>query len=81
MSPEFNLGPLHLLGDVAKKMYDLKFREYLYRQTRGKGIFNTRVSRLADYEQGSAVKTWRKREMDKSHLPLDLWNKKDPVDG
>ena len=81
MSPEFNLGLLHLLGDVAEKIYDLKFREYVYRQTKKKGIFNTRISRLANPEEGSAVKSWRKREGDKAHLPVDLWKKKDPVDG
>ena len=80
MSPEFNLGPLHLLRNVAEKMYELKPREYVYRQTKKKGIFNTRTSRLADPEEGSAVKSWRQQEVQKAHLPVDLWKKKVPVD-
>ena len=80
MSPEFNLGPLHLLHNVAEKMYELKPREYVYRQTKKKGIFNTRALRLADPEEGSAVKSFRQQQVQKAHLPVDLWKKKVPVD-
>ena len=74
MSPEFNLGPLHLLNDVAQQMYDLKYREYIYRKTQG-GLFKTRPSRLADAEEGSAVKSRRETEVNKAHLPVEMWKK------
>ena len=74
MSPEFNLGPLHLLNDVAQRMYDLKYREYIYRKAQG-GLFKTRPSRLADVVEGSAVKSWRETEVNKAHLPVEMWKK------
>ena len=80
MSPEFNLGPLHLLRNVAEKMYEIRPREYVYKQTKKKGIFNTRASRLADPEEGSAVKSWRQQQVLKAHLPVDMWKKTVPVD-
>ena len=61
-------------------MYEIRPREYVYKQTKKRGIFNTRASRLADPEEGSAVKSWRQQQVLKAHLPVDLWKKKVPVD-
>jgi hypothetical protein len=38
------------------------------------GALASHFSYLADVEQGSAVKTFRKQQQEKAHLPVDIWN-------
>ena len=70
--PEFNLGPLFLLDSVAQKMFEMKKRDYVYKKT-SSGNLSTHFSRLADCREGAAVSTLRRLEVDKAHLPTDLW--------
>ena len=37
------------------------------------GSLATRWSRLADVNSGSAVKTYRQLQIEKAHLPIELW--------
>ena len=69
---EFNLGPLFALDQLVEKMYNLNPRQYTYSRT-ATGKLSTHFSRLADTEEGSSVKTYRKRQVDKAHLPLNVW--------
>ena len=56
-------------------MYTMRPREYVY------GSLATHWSRLADVDSGSAVKTYRQLQIEKAHLPVELWESDvfDPV--
>ena len=69
---EFNLGPLHLLSNLTEKMYSMRPREYVYKKGEN-GSFASLRSRLADVDSGSAVKTHRQLQIEKAHLPVELW--------
>jgi hypothetical protein len=70
---EFNLGPLHLLHNLAEKVYDLRPVEYIYRKT-STGSLATHFSRLKNYEEGAAVDTFRRVGEMRAHLPTRLWS-------
>ena len=69
---EFNLGPLHLLHNLAEKIYDLKPVKYICRKTPA-GSLATHFSRLRNHEEGAAVDTFRKMGEERAHLPTRLW--------
>ena len=71
--PEFNLGPLFLLHSLAERMFGLRERDYLHRRKAHNSPLSTHFSRLADREEGAAVATLRKVDVDKAHLPVKLW--------
>ena len=48
-------------------------KEYIYKRKAG-GNLVTSVSRLADEDIGSAIKTHRQREEKLSEFPNDFWN-------
>ena len=50
-------------------------KEFIY-QKNSQGKLVTRQSRLADPNHGTAIKTFRKAEDQKSKLPHKLWEKK-----
>ena len=50
-------------------------KEFIYKKN-SKGKLVTRQSRLADPSHGTAIKTFRKAEDQKSKLPHKLWEKK-----
>ena len=70
---EFNLGPLFMLNNIIDKLYNLKKREYVYK-TNESGARSSHFSQLVDAEEGSAVRTYRQQQQEKSHLPVDIWN-------
>ena len=70
--PEFNLGPLFLLDGLVDKLFNLKRREYIYKRKES-GALATHFKHLADPDEGSSVKTYRKQQCDRAHLPLKLW--------
>ena len=72
--PEFNLGPLFHLRGLAEKMYDLRIRprEYMYKKTAAGGLVS-HFSLLADPELGAAVRTHRKLQEEKAHLPVKIF--------
>ena len=70
---EFNLGPLHLLHDLASKIYDLRPVEYIYRETPS-GSLATHYTRLRNHEEGAAVDTFRRVGESRAHLPNRLWS-------
>jgi hypothetical protein len=57
---------------LAEKMYNLRRREYVYKKTATGGLAS-HFSRLADSKEGSAVKTHRRLEVEKAHMPVDMW--------
>ena len=65
-------GPLHLLSNLRDKMYTMRPREYVYKKNED-GSLATHWSRLADVDSGSAVKTYRQLQIEKAHLPVELW--------
>ena len=69
---EFNLGPLFLLEEIVQAVYDLKKKEYLYKQ-KPSGALATHFSRLADVNDGSSIKTYRNKQVEKAHLPVSIW--------
>ena len=48
-------------------------KEFLYKRDT-KGGLVTRVNRLADPDHGSAIKTFRAKEQEKSKLPNHFWS-------
>ena len=71
---EFNLGPSFMMQDLAKEIFLLKKKKYIYNQ-KADGSLVTHFSRLADTEEGSSIKTYRKKQIEKSHLPVSFWEK------
>ena len=61
-------------------MYTMRPREYVYKKSEY-GSLATHWSRLADVDSGSAVKTYRQLQIEKAHLPVELWESDvfDPV--
>ena len=53
-------------------MYTMRPREYVYKKNED-GSLATHWSRLADVDSGSAVKTYRQLQIEKAHLPVELW--------
>ena len=71
--PEFNLGPLHELEPLIKKVYELRRHEYIYKR-KASGNLVSHFSVLADPEEGSSIKTYRKRQSEKCHLPIKFFS-------
>jgi hypothetical protein len=69
---EFNLGPPFLLDGLAERIFNLKKKKYIYNR-KADGSLVSHFSRLADIEHGSAVSTYRRQQVEKAHLPLDIW--------
>jgi len=70
--PEFNLGPLHELEPLVKKVFELRQHEYLYKRKEC-GNLVSHFSLLTDPEEGSSTKSYRKRQSEKSHLPIKFF--------
>ena len=70
---EFNVGPVFLLNNMIEKLYNLRKRDFIYK-TNEEGIMSSHFSKVVDSEEGSAVKTYRKQQLEKAHLPVDIWN-------
>ena len=66
------MGPLFVMDDVVREIYNLKNKEYIYRK-KASGQLSTRFSWLADTEEGTAVKTFRKVKLSKVHMPVNIW--------
>ena len=62
-----------MMDKTIDKMFHMKKREYIYRRKES-GELASHFSYLADVEQGSAVKTFRKQQQEKARLPVDIWN-------
>ena len=71
--PEFNLGPLFMLKDLASQIYEKKKRNYVFKR-KPSGRLATYFTRLRDNVEGSAVDTHRRLEAEKAHLPTSIWN-------
>ena len=69
---EFNLGPVFLLDNMIEKLYNLRKREYIYK-TNESGALHLHFSHMADVDEESAVRTYRKQQLDKAHLPVEIW--------
>ena len=69
---EFNLGPLFLLEDLVNEVFELKKKQYIYKE-KPSGNLSTHFSRLADATEGSSVRTYRNRQVEKAHVPLEIW--------
>ena len=52
--PEFNLGPLFLLNDLATEIYEMKKREFVYK-VKPSGQLATYFTKLKNHEEGAAV--------------------------
>ena len=53
-------------------MFTMRPREYVYKKSED-GSFAIHWSRLADVDSGSTVKTYRQLQIEKAHLPVELW--------
>ena len=71
--PEFNLGPLFMLKDLASQIYEKKKRNYVFKR-KPSGHLATYFTRLRNNVEGSAVDTHRRLEAEKAHLPTSIWN-------
>ena len=60
------------LDEAVHLMYTMRPREYVYKKSED-GSLATHWSRLADVDSGSAVKTYRQLQIEKAHLPVELW--------
>lgn len=70
--PEFNLGPLHLLEPLAKEIFDLKKKEFIYKKT-ASGRLASHFSHLVDPQLGASVANYRRQVEEKAHMPTSLW--------
>ena len=70
----FNLGPLFLLQPLAKKIFELKKREYIYKRKPGGGL-SSHFTNLRDHNEGAAVATLRRKEKERAHLPMKIWER------
>ena len=50
----------------------MKKREFVYRK-KANGKLSTHFSQLKNYKEGAAIDTHRKLEIQKAHLPIELW--------
>ena len=55
------------------QIFQLKKREYIYRR-KSSGALSTHFSILADPVEGASVNTYRKEQVSKAHLPVDIWS-------
>ena len=79
---EFNLGPLHCLESLTKKIVKVRTENnkgFLLKRKSDRTPA-TRFSRLKGGVEGSSVMTYRNQEMKKAHLPLDVWNEQKEED-
>ena len=68
---EINLGPTYLAEKLVTEVYNLRTKEYLYKENiDGVARYATRV---ADEKYGSALKTFRKEQDSKSRFPASFW--------
>ena len=70
--PEFNLGLLFKMENLVRKVYELKRREYVYKKKASGALFS-HFQNLVDPEEGSSTSTYRRIQMEKSHLPMKFW--------
>ena len=68
---EFNLGPTYLTEKLVRSVYELCKKEYLYKETSVGGLTHW-VSERVD-SCSSALKTYKKDQLEKSHFPAEFW--------
>ena len=69
---EFNLGPTYLSEKLVKEVFELRKKEYLYKETTA-GELTYWASTRTDEKFGSAIKTFRKEQLQKSRYPAEFW--------
>jgi hypothetical protein len=69
---EVNLGPTYLAEKLVREVYELRKKDYLYKED-GEGRLQ-RAGRVADERYGSSLKTFRKKQMQKSRFPAVFWD-------
>ena len=67
-----NLGPTYLTEKLVREVYELRKKDYLYKED-GEGRLQ-RAGRVADERYGSSLKTFRKKQMQKSRFPAVFWD-------
>ena len=72
LTPEFNLGPLFCLQDLATKIFEIKKCKFVYK-TKTRGQLASYYGKLNNHIKGAAVDTYRKLEVENAHLPISLW--------
>ena len=68
---EFNLGPTYLTENLVRSVYKLRKKEYLYKETSVGGMTHWAHKRVDMF--GSALKTFRKEQLEKSRFPAEFW--------
>ena len=68
---DVNLGPLHMCEKLVEEMYQAKKKEYIFKED-GEGRFISGIH-LVDDRLGSAIRTYRQSEEDKSRFPHIFW--------
>ena len=68
---EFNLGPTYLTEKLVRSVYELRKKEYLYKETSVGGLTHWVTERVDSC--GSALKTYRKEQLEKSCFPAEFW--------
>ena len=68
---EFNLGPTHLTENLVRSVYQLRKKDYLYKETSVGGLTHWVTERVDSC--GSALKTYRKEQFEKSCFPAEFW--------
>ena len=68
---EFNLGPTYLTEKLVSSVYELHKKEYLYKETSVGGVTHWANERVNNC--GSALKTYRKEQHEKSRFPAEFW--------
>ena len=57
---------------LVNEVFVLKKKQYIYKE-KPSGNLSTHFSRLADATEGSSVRTYRNRQVEKAHVPLEIW--------
>ena len=68
---EFNLGPTYLTEKLLGSVYELRKKEYIYKETASGGVAYWASTRV-DY-CGSALKTYRKEQLENSRFAAEFW--------
>lgn len=68
---EVNLGPTYRSEPLVKEVYELRKKEYLFKEDEYGRIVNAHT--VTDVNFGSAITTFRRNQDQKSRFPTVFW--------
>ena len=68
---EVNLPPTYLFENLVHEVYNLRDKSYVFKEDISGRLVTG--ERLTDKDYGSVIKTFRKKQLEKSRLPAVFW--------